>query len=226
MPIFKSEIGQQFDPQNIREAFKKNSKPAVSTHINLEVLKSVDLSGIDLSESVIRKTNFNSAKFDRSVLNQIYFNSCDLMGASFENAVITHARFTNCNFFHANFKNAVLDACIFDKCDLRGANFEGARIHATTFWWSDLKGIRLKDTSLRNIIGDMKQIKSMTWDNYSVVYTHNMLQIDSERHSIEDWWKFDDSEIIRMLGFDGLAWWKKWKDLIRQTIELSPAEPV
>jgi hypothetical protein len=43
-------------------------------------------------------------------------------------------------------------------------------------------------------------------------------------HPIDEWRRFDD-DVISEMGSRALEWWKKYKNIILQIIELSPATP-
>jgi hypothetical protein len=62
----------------------------------------------------------------------------------------------------------------------------------------------------------------MQIDMWSVVYTSEIMSIGCEQHKISDWWKFTDEQISSM-DKGALVWWKKWKPILQQIIEISPA---
>ena len=51
------------------------------------------------------------------------------------------------------------------------------------------------------------------------------MQVGCERYELEEWWSFDDKKILSMSGREALKWWRKWKPVLQQIIDLSPAEP-
>ena len=99
------------------------------------------------------------------------------------------------------------------KADLSRANLYGADLSKANLYGANLSGAN----------GNMKQIKSIMIDAWPVTYTTQILQIGCQRHPIEDWKTFDDNKISKMHNH-ALNWWKKYKELIFQEIELSPAE--
>ena len=107
--------------------------------------------------------------------------------------------------------------------DLRGADLRGADLRGADLRGADLGGADLWGANLGGAIGNMKEIKSMTIDQHPITYTFNVLQIGCERHLISEWKDFEDKTILGMDGKRGLKLWKKYKDLIFNTIELSPA---
>ena len=103
-----------------------------------------------------------------------------------------------------------------ERADLSYANLIGA----------NLSEANLSGANLWNATGNRTHIKSIfVAEEYSIVYTSDCLQIGCESHKIEDWWNFEKDDIFGMDGTKALSFWEKYKDFIRQTIELSPAEP-
>lgn len=74
-------------------------------------------------------------------------------------------------------------------------------------------------------IGESNNIKSAMLDGGVVFYTYDQIQIGCQRHFISEWMKFDDNRIFEIGGTAFLNWWRKWKPVIQQIIEMSPAEP-
>jgi hypothetical protein len=62
----------------------------------------------------------------------------------------------------------------------------------------------------------------MQLETYDVAYTKDRLQIGCKNHPINEWFDFDDDTIFEM-DDNALAWWKKWKGVIKNTIDMSPA---
>ena len=50
-----------------------------------------------------------------------------------------------------------------------------------------------------------------------------MLYIGCKSHSIEDWKNFTDEQISKM-DSGALDWWKVWKPILMNIIEVSPCE--
>jgi transcriptional regulator len=62
----------------------------------------------------------------------------------------------------------------------------------------------------------------MQIETWSVVYTSKIMSIGCQQHKICEWWKFTDEQISAMDN-KALSWWKKWKPILQQIIEISPA---
>ena len=118
--------------------------------------------------------------------------------------------------------------------DLWGANLGGVNLWCANLWGANLRGANLRDAdlrrahlwgaNLRDCTGNMQHVKSVMCDQYAVAYTADVMQIGCERHTIEDWWGFDDERIAAMDGH-ALEWWRRWKPILKQIIDTSPAEP-
>jgi hypothetical protein len=112
-------------------------------------------------------------------------------------------RHTQAVLFTHDAEAITLALAVKSEANLTEANLTGA----------DLTGARILCT------GDMKFIHSMQLDTWSIAFTKDMLEIGCQRHSIEAWRNFDDSEVNDMHP-QALVWWHKWKDHILKTIEL------
>jgi len=94
-----------------------------------------------------------------------------------------------------------------ERADLRGACLTGAN---------------LTDVELCDCVGNRKEIKSLQIEYFSITYTSEIIQIGCEQHSFEEWKSFDDGE-IDSIDDQALKFWRKWKDWIFKTVEMSPA---
>ena len=94
-------------------------------------------------------------------------------------------------------------------------------------WLNDEGGKRanLRGANLRGAVGNLEQMKSIFLDEYPITYTAEVMQIGCKRYKINDWWQFDDEQILKMDGKRALKFWRKYKEFIKQAIELSPATP-
>ena len=88
---------------------------------------------------------------------------------------------------------------------------------------ADLSDADLRDAHLSGIHGNLRHVKSIQTETYYITYTSKVIQIGCQRHTIEDWKNFDD-ETIRKMDSKALDWWKKWKPILMQIIELAPCE--
>ena len=99
-----------------------------------------------------------------------------------------------------------------EQADLSRANLSEARLSGANLYGADLYGAS----------GNLAELKSIFIETYPITYTEDVLQIGCERHTITDWWAFDDERINNM-DSKALAWWKKWQPILKQIISESAA---
>ena len=121
---------------------------------------------------------------------------------------------------NANLSNAGLHYANLRAADLSGANLSGADLSYANLRAADLSGANLRAADLRWCIGNMREIKSTQFDTYDVTWTKDALAIGYQQHLIKEWWQFDDATITKMDG-DMMLWWKKWKLVLQQIVEMS-----
>ena len=119
------------------------------------------------------------------------------------------------------------------EADLLGANLRGSDLRETDLWGTDLRGADLRGANLREanllganlrgVVGNSIDIKSGQFETYPFAYTDKVLQIGCECHDIDAWWCFDDDRILGMDGEKAVKFWTKWKSILKQIIEMSPA---
>ena len=116
---------------------------------------------------------------------------------------------------HKYTNEVILEIESLCNANLSNAGLSGANLRA-----ADLSGANLRGANLRGCIGNMREIKSAQFDTYDVTWTKDALAIGCQQHPIKEWWQFDDT-IITNMDRDALLWWKKWKLVLQQIIEMS-----
>ena len=111
-------------------------------------------------------------------------------------------------------KETLEDANLID-VNLEGANLEGANLEG-----ANLRGANLIGANLRGANGNLKELKTMQIETYSISFTKDILQIGCKRFSHTEWKNFSNDEIEKM-DSQALSFWNKWKDFIFKAIELS-----
>ena len=172
-------------------------------------LRNVDLRGADLRNADLRCADLRGADLRNAVLRNATLRNADLRFADLRGADLRDA-----NLQEADLRNATL----------RDANLQGADLSYANLRDADLRGAVLRYIHLRATIGNMREVKSLQFEDHPITYTASDLQIGCERHPIKRWWAMDDSTIDDM-DYGALDWWRKWKEPLRQMIELSPATP-
>jgi hypothetical protein len=133
----------------------------------------------------------------------------DLRGADLRGADLCMADLSDANLSDANLSDANLSDANMRWANLLGANLLGANLRCASLW----------DT-----VGNRQQVISLfLFDEYSVVYTKEFLQIGCKRHEIKKWMEFDDRAILEMDGKKALKFWNENKEFIFNTIKMKPA---
>jgi uncharacterized protein YjbI with pentapeptide repeats len=84
----------------------------------------------------------------------------------------------------------------------------------------NLGGANLHCADLRGAVGNSREIKSLSILNWPIAFTDTEMAIGCKQFAIGEWKNFTDEEIDNM-EHTALAWWKKHKDFIFLSIELS-----
>ena len=126
----------------------------------------------------------------------------------------------NANLSNAGLRNADLSGANLSEADLSGADLSGANLRIANLSGANLRAADLRAADLRWCIGNMREIKSAQFDTYDVTWTKDALAIGCQQHPIKEWWQFDDATITKMDG-DMPLWWKKWKLVLQQIVEMS-----
>ena len=147
--------------------------------------------------------------------NEVILEIESLCNANLSNAGLRNANLKGTNLRYANLRGANLSGTDLSEANLKGTNLRGANLSGT-----DLSGANLRAGDLRWCIGNMREIKSAQFDTYEVTWSKDSLAIGYQQHLIKEWWQFDDATIAKM-GGDMQLWWKKWKLVLQQIIEMS-----
>ena len=147
----------------------------------------------------------------------------DLRGANLRGADLCDANLYGANLCDANLRGANLYGANLCGANLRDANLYGANLRDANLYGANLRGADLCDANLCGINGNLRHVKSIQIETYYITYTTKVIQIGCQRHTIEEWKNFDD-EKIKQMDSKALDWWKKWKPILMQIIELAPCE--
>lgn len=176
----------------------------------------------------------------RADLRGANLKGANLLGANLEFAKLRGANLRGANLRHANLRDASLWGADLEAANLRGADLESAKLwgadledaslRGADLRWAYLENANLRNTDLRDAklwgtTGDGVYIENIfTFDQYSITYTHDRLQIGCENHSIDEWESFSDERILEMNGKDALEFWKRAKKSILSTIRDNPCK--
>ena len=129
-------------------------------------------------------------------------------------------RFTGNIIFSINADT--LSGANLSRADLSGADLSGADLSGANLSGANLSRANLSGADLWACIGNMHELKTISIEKWIVTYSATDLQIGCKKFSIERWRGLSDQE-INALDTDALEFWRKFKKLIFEVIELSPA---
>ena len=152
--------------------------------------------------------------------NEVILEIESLCNADLSNADLRNADLSGADLSYANLRHADLSETNLRYADLSEANLSNADLINADLINADLSEANLSDAELCWCIGNMHEIKSAQFDTYEVTWSKDALAIGYQQHPIKEWWQFDDATIIKMDG-DMLLWWKKWKLVLQQIVEMS-----
>jgi hypothetical protein len=152
----------------------------------------------------------------------------DLCGADLRGAKLHGADLCAANLRGADLYRADLDSANLYRADLRGANLDSTNLHGANLCGANLCGANLAGANLTAVqlyrtIGDNVYVITMQLSRWCVTRTHSVMQIGCQRHTIEEWFTFDDATIDNM-AFNALSWWRTHKPLIQLWIQSHPAK--
>jgi len=152
------------------------------------------------------------------------------LGLAVEVAVRARANLAGANLADAylagaNLAGANLADAYLAGANLAGANLAGAYLAGANLAGANLAGAYLADASLNGLCGLNDWIKCIQVEDWPISYTSEIMQIGCQRHSFDAWRNFSDAAIRAMDGRRALTFWKKWKSVIFQIIEMAPAMP-
>ena len=129
------------------------------------------------------------------------------------------------NLSGANLRGA--DLCDANLC---GANLSSANLCDANLSGADLRGANLCDANLRGAsllcTSNMREIKTLQIEKWSIGYTHDTLQIGCQKHTIDKWRKWDTPAglvWINRMDSGATDWANKLLPLVLQLIDVSPA---
>ena len=170
----------------------------------------------ELQEIILahKKWLSNEAGGERANLLWANLSGANLSGANLSGANLSEANLSGANLLWANLSGANLSGANLRWANLSGANLSGA----------NLSGANLSEANLSNLLGNSIHVKTIAVEKYTITYTSSILQIGCQRKNIDEWFNLSDDEISKM-DMGALDWWNKWKLIIKNIIEISPAEP-
>lgn len=186
----------------------------VETAISQQVsLCKADLSRFDLRGITLSNQDLYKANLSYTNLNHARLSNVNLTKARLQDACLQYAKIHTCNLSHADLTAATLYR----------ANVTGSEVCWANLSFTDLRHTIFTDVKFQEVIGNGKEIKTLHFDRWKVVFTRDILSIGCQQHEISRWLEFTDMEIA-CIDEGALTWWKKWKGVIFQVVDLSFGE--
>ena len=146
----------------------------------------------------------------------------DLRSADLRYADLRYADLRYADLRYADLRYATLRSATLRSANLSSANLFSADLSSSDLSSADLSSADLRSADLSYAAGEMRYVKSLQCEKYYISYTATTLNIGCQSHTILEWQNFDDDAISKM--DDGaLEWWQKWKPILMNIIEASPA---
>jgi len=153
----------------------------------------------------------------------------NLYGAKLRDANLYGAKLRDANLYGADLRGANLYGANLYRADLRGANLYGANLYGAdlrganlcraNLYGAGLHGACLYGAKLHYVIGNGQEIKTIQTGVWHLSYSKETMAIGCEQHVISDWFSFDDERITKM-DDEALKFWRKWKPILQQIMEI------
>lgn len=181
-----------------------------------------------------RNHDLQGMMFDGVILPKAVFDNANLDNASFTGATLTGSSFVNASLVSTNMIGSRLESVDFSNACLRGAVLNksllvkscmvGTNLIDASLVGATMTGTRLDDVkSMWDTTGNGSEIITVRTDRWTVNYTKTHMQVGINKFLIDEWWGFSDAQISGMAK-NAIEWWEKWKPILKQIIEISPAK--
>ena len=149
----------------------------------------------------------------------------NLSEANMSGADLSGANLSDANLFGAYMSGADLSGANLSGANLSGSDLSGADLSWADLSWANLYGADLSEANLSGANlswanGNNKEIKTIQTGIYIVNYTETDMQIGCKNYLISDWFNFNDKEIKKIDGSKALDFWKKWKPILKQIMDI------
>lgn len=196
-------------------------------------LVNANFQGADLRNALMDKvdingSNFTGADLTGASIRDAYIHSTRFLGATLDDAILDGSVIVSCDMSYANIKrakltNVLVQETVLIDTDLSESRLLNAVLMKVNLFGSKLSKVDLSENNhMHTVIGNMKEIKSLQCDTNFVSYTKDHMSIASKMFPIYQWWEMSDKEYID-LEVSSIEWWRIWKPILKQIIEVSPA---
>jgi uncharacterized protein YjbI with pentapeptide repeats len=153
------------------------------------------------------------ADLQRAMLQEANLPDARLYGANFKDADLYKANLQGADMQCVNARNAYFRSADLQRADLQQADMRNTDLRYTNLLDADLQGADLRYANLRYCIGDGTVIKNITWLEWHITYTKDVMAIGCKQYAIAEWRGFADEQIAAM-GYGALDFWQKHREYI------------
>ena len=151
-----------------------------------------NLSGFNFSECEFIGCNLSMVKIVKTVLNNIRFKDCKLLGVNFdncnqftfslyfENSILNLASFYKLNLKKIKFKNCSLQEVDFTECDLSNSIFDACDLSRTIFKNTNLDKADLRSAFNYSIDPEVNKVKKAKFSKEGVIGLLDKYEIEIE----------------------------------------------
>jgi len=149
-----------------------------------------------------------------------YIREVDLVDADLTNQQLFDYSFSDKDLRLADFSGSDLTAGSFNRCNLHTTNLSNTNLQEASFIGAYFKNVDLTGAYLGYVTGNGREIISKDIEDTWVVYTKDILCIESNQYSIAEWRVFSN-EIIKTMPDISVFWWNKHKEYILDEVKAS-----
>jgi uncharacterized protein YjbI with pentapeptide repeats len=152
------------------------------------------------------------------------YTNCSFVGSN-----LSFLNLTQCNFTNCNFTNSICIGTNFTNCNLSQCNFTNANLSDSNFHNSDLSGAYLTESNLENCKGNMKEIKTASFEKWALVWIktfegEDILQVGCQKNTGAKW-KKSNIRLLQKIHPDAAEWFEKYSGIMSTLLDISPAMP-
>lgn len=150
------------------------------------------------------------------------YENCSFVGCNLSYLNLIQSKFNNCNF-----TDSICIGTNFTGCDLSNTNFTNSNLSDANFHNAILENSYLSEAHLENCKGNMKEIKSASFDLWSLVWIRtakdvDILQVGCQKNTGTRW-KTANIKALQRVHPEAHNWFEKYKEVMETLLEISPA---
>lgn len=169
--------------------------------MNPKVSENKKFERVDYSESLFPKgeydcctfinCNFYDTDLSNITFNECNFKECDLSLAKLSNSILNDIKFLNCKLLGVNFKdcNSLVLSVNFQDCSIKLSSFYRLKLKKTVFKNCNLQDVDFTDTDLTSSIFDNCDLLGAIFENTILekadLVSSNNYSMDPERNKIK-----------------------------------------